>query len=111
MKMIETTGEQVKGVEGEVRRLCEGDPVELLRTIPGCGEITAWTIRAYVDDIGRFSSGKKFVAYAGLAPWVQSSNETVHVGKITKRGPKELRTALVQLVMGLLRQKRKTAGG
>jgi hypothetical protein len=78
-------------------------------TIPGCGEITAWTIRAYVDEIRRFSSAKKFVAYAGLAPWVQSSNERVHVGKITKRGPEELRTALVQLVMGLLRQKKKTA--
>jgi transposase len=111
MKMIEMTAEQVKGFEGEVRRLCEGDPVvELLRTIPGCGEITAWTIRAYVDDIGRFPSGKAFAAYAGLVPWVQSSNETVHMGKITKRGPRELRTALVQLVMGLLRQKRKTAG-
>jgi hypothetical protein len=34
----------------------------------------------------------------------------VQVGKIMKRGPEELRTALVQLEMGLLRQKKKTAG-
>ena len=82
--------------------------VELLKSIPGCGEIGAWTIRAYTDDINRFSSAKKYCAYAGLVPWVQNSNETVHHGKITKRGPKELRTALVQVVMGLRRMKAKT---
>jgi transposase len=108
-KMIEGAAVNVKGFEQELRRLTVGDHVvELLMTIPGCGEITAWTIRAFLDDIGRFSSPKKFAAYAGLAPWVQSSNETTHIGKITKRGPKELRTALVQLVMGILRLKQKT---
>jgi transposase len=84
--------------------------VALLRTIPGCGPITAWTIRAYVDDIRRFSSPQKFASYAGLSPWVHGSNTTVHIGHITKRGPKELRTVLVQLVMGILRLTEKTAG-
>ena len=79
-----------------------------MRGIPGCGEILAWTIRAWTDDVRRFASSKKYAAYAGLVPWVQNSNETVHHGKITKRGPKELRTALVQVVMGLRRMKAKT---
>ena len=79
-----------------------------MMSIPGCGEIGAWTIRAWTDDIKRFSSAKKYCSYAGLAPWVQNSNETTHHGKITKRGPKELRTALVQVVMGIRRMKAKT---
>jgi hypothetical protein len=82
--------------------------VELLLTIPGCGEICAWTIRAFVDDIGRFGSAKKLAAFAGLAPWVQDSNETVRHGRITKRGPEELRTALVQVVLGMRRLKADT---
>ena len=77
-------------------------------SIPGCGEICSWTIRAYTDDIKRFASAKKYASFAGLAPWVQNSNETIHHGSITKRGPKELRTALVQVVMGLRRMKEKT---
>ena len=77
-------------------------------TIPGCGEICSWTIRAYTDDIRRFASPKKYASFAGLAPWVQNSNETIHHGSITKRGPKELRTAMVQVVMGLRRMKEKT---
>jgi hypothetical protein len=55
---------------------------------------SAWTIRAYTDDISRFATAKKYAAYAGLVPWVQNSNETVHIGKITKRGPEELRTTV-----------------
>ena len=106
---IERLEENVKAIEEELRALVAGDRmVELLMTIPGCGEIGAWTIRAYTDDIKRFASAKKYVSYAGLAPWVQNSNQTIHHGKITKRGPQELRTALVQVVMGVRRIKAKT---
>jgi transposase len=70
--------------------------------------LSAWTIRAYTDDIRRFASPKKYSAYAELVPWARNSNETVRHGKITKRGPEELRTALVQVVMGLRRMKTKT---
>jgi transposase len=99
----------IKRIEEEIRKLVAGDRmVELLMTIPGCGEVCAWTIRAYTDDIKRFSSAKKYASFAGLAPWVQNSNERVNHGRITKRGPEELRTALVQVVMGLRRMKAKT---
>jgi transposase len=106
---IDRLEENIKLLEKQLHDLTSDDQVvKLLQTIPGCGPIGAWTIRAYLDDIARFSSSKKFVSYAGLAPWVQNSNEMVRHGKITKRGPKELRTALVQVVMGMRRLKEKT---
>jgi transposase len=106
---IERLEENIKAIEKQLRSMAAGDRmVELLMSIPGCGEISSWTIRAYTDDIKRFASPKKYASFAGLAPWVQNSNETVHHGRITKRGPKELRTALVQVVMGLRRMKKKT---
>ena len=104
---IEKLEENVKLIEQEIGKLAEGDRVvELLQTIPGCGPVTAWTIRAFTDDIGRFETFKKYSAYAGLVPWVQCSNMTEHYGRITKRGPEELRTALVQLVLGMRRSKK-----
>ena len=107
---IDQLEENIKRLEQQLRTLTAGDRmVELLMTIPGCGEIGAWTIRAYIDDINRFSSSKKLVSFAGLAPWVQNSNETIRHGRITKRGPKELRTAIVQVVMGIRRMKNKTS--
>jgi len=108
-EMIDKLEENVNSIEKQLRTLTKGDKmVELLMTIPGCGEVCAWTIRAYTDDIKRFANPKKYSSFAGLAPWVQNSNETIRHGKITKRGPKELRTAFVQVVMGLRRMKAKT---
>jgi transposase len=87
------------------QKVANDEVVKRLQTIPGCGLITASTIRAALDDIGRFPGPKQFAAYAGLAPWVQCSNTSMHYGKITKRGPEELRTALVQLVLGMYRSR------
>jgi len=109
VETIERLEENIKGIEKQLRQMVEGDRmVELLMSIPGCGEICSWTIRAYTDDISRFVNPKKYASFAGLAPWVQNSNETIRHGSITKRGPKELRTAMVQVVMGLRRLKEKT---
>ena len=111
IETIEQLAKSVKDIEEQLRILTAGDRVvELLKSIPGCGEISAWTIRAWTDDINSFASPKKYAAYAGLAPWVQNSNEIVHHGRITKRGPEELRTALVQVVLGIRRLKAKTLG-
>ena len=104
---IDRLEENVKIIERELEVLTANDrSVELLQTIPGCGPVTAWTIRAFTDDIHRFNTFKKYSAYAGLVPWVQCSNLTEHYGRITKRGPEELRTALVQLVLGMRRSKK-----
>ncbi|WP_461257581.1 IS110 family RNA-guided transposase [Treponema sp. R80B11-R83G3] len=109
MEIIDRLEENVNLIEKELRELTkENKAVELLKGIPGCGEVCAWTIIAYTDDVKRFASAKKYASYAGLAPWVQNSNETVHHGRITKRGPEQLRTALVQVVMGMRRMKKKT---
>jgi len=101
---IEQLYESVKSIEAELAKLTQEDKtVQLLMSIPGCGPIIACTIRAYTDDIKRFASAKKYAAYAGLVPCVRNSNMTVHYGKITKHGPEGLRTAFVQLVMGIRR--------
>ncbi len=81
---------------------------ELIRTIPGAGLITSATVRAYTDDIRRFRGYKQYSAYAELTPWVQNSNTTERMGSITKGGPEELRTALIQIVLGMVRNKRYT---
>ena len=101
---------EVKKLEKIITEMTKDDEVvKLIRTIPGSGLITAATIRAYLDDIRRFASAKQLASYAGLVPWVQNSAEREHHGRITKRGPNELRTALVQVVLGMVRNKRRTA--
>ncbi|WP_255811315.1 transposase [Treponema denticola] len=98
--------ESVKIIEKQLTELTKDDQmVNRLLSIRGCGKITAWTIRAYTEDMGRFASAKKYAAFCGLVPWVSDSNESIRHGKITKRGPQELRVSFVQLVMGIRRCK------
>lgn len=104
--IIDTFQESVKAIERQIEELMKDDEmVRRLMTIRGCGKITAWTIRAYTEDIARFPTAKKYAAFCGLVPKVKDSNETVRHGSITRHGPVELRCAYVQLFMGMRRCK------
>jgi transposase len=109
LKSIDQIACEIKSLEKVLAELvAEDQDVELLQTMPGVGLITAATIRAYTDDINRYDGAKNYAAHAGLVPWVQNSNQTIRHGHITKRGPIELRTAFVQMVMGMVRYQKVT---
>lgn len=107
--IIDSLYEQINKIEAEIDKYVETDErIKLLMSIPGVGKILATTIASYTGDVrDRYKSYKHYCAYTGLVPWVKNSNETVHHGHITKRGPKEIRTAFIQCALGLLRQKNK----
>ena len=52
-----------------LKKMSEGDKaVKILKSIPGTGFLNAITVRAYMDDIKRFSHFNKFSAYL----WISS---------------------------------------
>jgi len=66
-----------------------------ITTIPGIATITGATILGEIGDIGRFSSAKKLVAFAGLDPITNQSGKFENkTGHISKRGSPQLRSAL-----------------
>ena len=102
---------QVKKIEEQIKEMTkENETIELLMTMPGIGFVGATTIASYVDDISRFDGDfKRFSSYMGIIPSVHNSADTVRMGHITKRGPQELRTAFVQVAMGIIRQPQTTS--
>lgn len=102
---------QVKKIEEQIKEMTkENETIELLMTMPGIGFVGATTIASYVDDISRFDGDfKKFSSYLGIIPSVHNSADTVRMGHITKREPQELRTAFVQVAMGIIRQPQNTS--
>lgn len=100
----------INGIEKELEMMtADNEEKKLLETVPGIGKIGATTIASYVKDIDRFEGNfKKFASYLGIVPSVHNSNDTVHLGRITKRGPMELRTAFVQVALGMLRLSNQT---
>jgi transposase len=62
------------------------------------GYYTALTVVALIGDVTRFPDSDHLVSYAGLAPRVHQSANVLHLGPITKEGPRELRWVLVEAV-------------
>jgi transposase len=80
--------------------------VSLLASVPGVGPRTAEVIAVHLDDAGRFRSAAEVSAYAGLVPRQYQSGETDRRGRITRRGPRLLRAALVECAWCCLRYNR-----
>lgn len=106
VRMVETLTTEVVGMDARLATLAEADPmVQRLQSVPGVGLIVALTFRAFVDDIGRFASAGQVSAAIGLVPREDSSAERRHRGHITKAGPRELRSLLVQAAWACWRSK------
>jgi transposase len=99
---LDHTVSQIEKVERILYgRLAKSDrwseDVELLRTIPGVGMLTALTILAELGDYTRFRRRSEVASFAGLIPKSKRSNQTVRYGRLTRRGPAALRTILVEV--------------
>ncbi len=72
------------------------ESVELLKSIPGIGLITAMIIILELETIHRFESVDKLSSFIGLIPSTHSSGDDETVGNMTRRGHPILRSALVE---------------
>ena len=70
-----------------------------LTSIKGIGPLTGSILLTVIGDIHDFADEGKLAAYFGIVPRVSKSNENEHSGRITKRGSKLGRTALVQCAL------------
>src|SRR5215203_4990727 len=96
-RVVDTLTIEIAGVDAQLQTAGAADPiVQRLQSVPGVGPVVALTFRAFVDDVTRFSSAGQVSAAIGLVPREDSSAERRHHGHITKAGPRELRSLLVQ---------------
>jgi transposase len=70
--------------------------VELLKTIPGIGDVSAISFLAEVGNIERFNKASQLASYIGLVPRLSESADKRRTGRITKEGSPLLRWILVQ---------------
>lgn len=105
-RLVETLTTEIAGVDARLATQAQTDPtVRRLQSVPGVGPVVALTFRAFVDDVSRFGSAGQVSAAIGLVPREDSSAERRHRGHITKAGPCELRSLLVQAAWACWRSK------
>ena len=76
-----------------------------LMTVPGIGPVTASAIKATIQDMSAFASGREFSAFLGLTPRQSSSGGKERLGRITKMGDRYLRKLLVVGACATLRHR------
>lgn len=104
--MIETATIEIATLEQLPERRAAADPVvQRLQTVPGVGLVVALTVRAQIDDVQRFRHAGQVSAAIGLVPREDSAAERRQRGHITKAGPRELRSLLVQAAWACWRSK------
>lgn len=104
---LEVIVEEIRSLNQRVAKLEktiaeEGSKLEghkNLTSIKGIGPLTGSILLSVIGDIHDFADEGKLAAYFGIVPRVSNSNERERSGRITKRGSKLGRTALVQCAL------------
>ena len=96
-RQIATLTSEIHALDARLETRTASDAiVTRLRSVPGIGVIVATTYRAFVDRHERFGHAGQVSAAIGVVPREDSSAERRHRGHITKAGPRELRSLLIQ---------------
>lgn len=87
---------RIAEVEKQLRALAAEMPVvQRLQSIPGIGLLTATALVAFIGDVQRFASCRRFASFLGLTPREHSSGLRRRLGRISKRGDVYLRMLLI----------------
>jgi transposase len=90
-----------KAIEAESEKLAG---FESLVSMSGIGSLSAGILLSVIGEVKDFGTADKLASYFGIVPRVSNSNETLHHGRITKRGNKTGRTTLVQCSLAALKK-------
>ena len=101
--------QHIESLEGSLQTLLKTThtvkkPVLLLKSIPGIGLATAFSLLGELPDLSTFESAKQLSAYAGLNPSIRSSGSSVRGrGSLSKVGSSPLRKLLYFPAMTAMR--------
>jgi transposase len=70
--------------------------MQLLKTVPGIGDMLAIVVEREVGTISRFFSPQRFSSYSGTTPRVSSSGGKTHYGKMRTQSNQYLKWAFIE---------------
>lgn len=92
--------EEIKAFDRQIRELASAEEfcskVELLKSAPGVGLLSAMTFLLELEQLERFETCEEFSGFLGLIPSEHSTGGNKNKGGLTRTGNKWVRTALVE---------------
>jgi transposase len=108
-RSIEYLDDEIVQIEKRIRDHVDKNPdmkndIELMRSIPGIGEVTSVVIESETGGLSNFTSARQLTAYAGLTPVEHTSGTSVYKrSHISKRGNARIRHVLYMCAMVAVR--------
>jgi transposase len=106
LELLDTVQVQIGRLEERIRERTELTPsMQLLKSLPGVGDILAIVIDRELGTIRRFSSNVHFASYAGVVPRVSSSGGKYRYGRMVKQANNYLKWAFIEAANAVVRQR------
>lgn len=99
LRVVRQLDEEIESITDEVRTYAlQKYPREfqILKSVPGIGDIAAITLLAEIGDFKEFLTGDRLASWIGIVPKVYQSANHVVKCSITKRGSRLARWILIQ---------------
>jgi len=97
MELLARLKEQIWCMEKRMRERISITPtIQLLKTIPGVGDILSIVIACEIGSIERFASAEQLASYAGTVPTVKSSGGKTRYGHLPPQSNHYLKWAFIE---------------
>jgi transposase len=81
--LLDQVSGQIERVEKHIREVVRDTPMmQLIKSLPGVGDILAIVIALEIGDVERFASAEHLASYSGTVPRVSSSGGKTHYGQV-----------------------------
>ncbi|PKV50629.1 transposase [Aquimarina sp. MAR_2010_214] len=109
LKEIEQINKHIAAIEKLIKEEIANDSVlekdiERIRTIPGIGSVTAWTLAVKTDGFVRLTNPRKLACFAGVVPFEQQSGTSLKTKpRVSKMADMQLKSVLQMAAMRAVR--------
>jgi transposase len=97
LELLDQLKDHIKYMEQRIReQIRQTKDMQLLKSLPGVGDILAIVIASEFGSAERFPDGEHFASYAGTTPKVKSSGGKTYYGHLRKESNQYLKWAFVE---------------
>jgi transposase len=97
LAVLDNLESQIKELEKRIRsRNKRSRECEIIKTLPGMGDILALVVECEMGSIERFGSCEHFASYAGVVPKEQSSGSKIRFGHMLSESNHYLKWAFIE---------------
>jgi len=83
LQVLDQVSAEITQIEQHIREIIKDTPVmQLIKTLPGVGDILAIVIALEIGTVERFGSGQHLASYSGTVPRVNSSGGKTYYGRV-----------------------------